>query len=299
MPNEIFSLRASQSHVSVGSDTFDAATGEGASNITGFLLGLDKWTYTTYISRSNGDPNALTLSDGFNHSFDYVPPAVFDFDPWNALVRYSPAAHRVEVVSQTRYYCWQSATRHLERAFQFDSSPVASLALTRDSSSVVTMPLNQDGFNWISTQSGRLVRHVGLIPSAGRVKMFSYGKFDLGDWDTGKRLSPFGSYALLLKTAAPPASYRAFWCVADARTGRELWSFQRQAPHDVALFSPDETRLAIPQFDQHKWQICDIATGKLLLTLPLVPDTMSAIFSPDGATLYSVANGILYRQRAR
>ena len=63
--------------------------------------------------------------------------------------------------------------------------------------------------------------------------------------------------------------------------------------------APDDKQLAVPKTKRHCWEIHDSKTGVLLHTLPMISGVYTGAFSPDGATLYSVANGVLYKQRAR
>lgn len=86
--------------------------------------------------------------------------------------------------------------------------------------------------------------------------------------------------------------------VIESSTGNTLCELESSAfSLYSSAISPDEKRIALPLSGQ--WQVRDLKTGQLLRALPLVPNTVSGAFSPDGNTLYSVADGVLYRQRAR
>ena len=87
----------------------------------------------------------------------------------------------------------------------------------------------------------------------------------------------------------------------ETRAGRLLWKFDLPTidTNVIIAFTPDEKTIAIARPDLRAWELRDIQTGQIIRTLPLVPATECAAFSPDGAALYCVAGGTLYRQRAR
>ena len=90
----------------------------------------------------------------------------------------------------------------------------------------------------------------------------------------------------------------AQWNVISTANGRVLWNFTLASPTNRAVFSDDEKWLALT-CDNLRWEICNSQNGALARKLPRVPNMRAAAFSPDGNTLYSIADGVLYRQRAR
>ena len=89
------------------------------------------------------------------------------------------------------------------------------------------------------------------------------------------------------------------WNVHDAHSGRLLWQYQLEEHIRERAIAPDESVIALPFPAREQWEIRDLKSGEPLRTLPLVPALQSATFSPDARTLYSLAGGVLYRQRAR
>ena len=195
-------------------------------------------------------------------------------------MRISPRANRLEVLLMNRYYRWElrsgRLTRDVPMAF-FDGSIVAS-----STSPDVLVKAGDAGIDFVSIGSGRRVRHVALRAP----KDFTAGQF-----------APGGSYAVCTANNGFGPPQRNL--VVDTRTGRVLWKFALTDWRDSPPFSPDGKRLAVPQIKRHRWEIHDSKTGAILRTLPLVPGATTGAFAPDGNTLYSLANGILYRQRAR
>lgn len=105
--------------------------------------------------------------------------------------------------------------------------------------------------------------------------------------------SPNGRYALFDQ---PTKTFR--WEVVETATGKHLWGFTIDASASpLWAISGDEQTIIVP--NGKAWEARDFQTGALLRRLPCVPDTWLAALSPDGETLYSVAVGVLYRQRAR
>ena len=206
-------------------------------------------------------------------------------------LRVSPELNRVEMVLFTSYYRWNLATRALERRTALPMVGFGSVngfieenvvALARDGESVCL--LNSHFIEWRSARDGRTLRRFpvrGMRPTNVTSDQI--------------QVSTFGALALLNVPVKGVNSKR--WQVVNARTGAALWRFDLDALSARAVIAPDETVLALPR--ARDWQIRDAHTGAILRTLPLVPDANAAAFSPDGATLYSIANGILYRQRAR
>ena len=207
--------------------------------------------------------------------------------------RVSPQFNRVELFSNGIYYRWNLATRRSERvadlnrnghltSYEMLSHPVWALA--RDGESVVLPTM--EAISRFSTRSGQ---------RTSRLKLPVFARF-IGDV-YATEVSPYGGYAFYLsKATGQPLTARVF----DTRRPRALWSvgLSRASLCPIA-WAPDEKTLALAQPLRRQWEIRDLKTGAILRTLPLVTNAQAAAFAPDGNTLYSVANGVLYRQRAR
>ena len=242
----------------------------------------------------------LTAPDGAARAYSCggagfdLPPGSGPIPNWEVenlaaqRLRVSPAGNRLELLDGYHYWRWNLASGALERQIALeqpdplgnaDDRDAESFALTRDGERAV-FPVEKT-LVWRSMRSGAVLTRVPL----GGVPHFR-----------AARVSPLGTYALF---DANLTGATARWRVVETRTGRVLWSFDVGSSEEIAPFAPDETRIAVPLSQSKIWQIRDLATGKIIGTLPLVPDTNAAAFSPDGATLYSIAGGVLYRQRAR
>lgn len=200
----------------------------------------------------------------------------------NAL-RVSPEKNRVELVMGANYCRWNQTTRQVEREVTFSNqfSDMEPWALTGDGESVVNAMMGQ-----IRRYSTRTGKKTGEFKST-QMKM-PMGRM---------YLSPLGSCALYqsLSNDMSSGNYKLF----DTRNGALLWSAPTSVNDSAIAFTADEKLIALPQFAKSHWQFRNSQTGAIIRTLPLAPKVSSAAFSPDGATLYSVADGILYRQRAR
>ena len=209
-----------------------------------------------------------------------------DFDELNAMppdlyqesAIVAANAKRVEMVVGAHYYRWNAGTRVLERDTDCDmQSELANQAIARDGETLIDAGLRE--VSALSTQTGEFTRH-DKLPKMGA---------------EGAHISAFGAYSIY----APPLSNAMTWHVVETANAREIWQFQTNNMDDPVTFSPDEKYLVIGRGDRKVWEIHDLPTGRVVRTLPLVSGATSGAFSPDGATLYSVANGVLYRQRAR
>ena len=209
-----------------------------------------------------------------------------DFDELNAMpadlyrdsANVAANAKRVEMVVGAHYYRWNTGTRALERDTNCDmESELANQAIARDGETLINAGLRE--VSALSTQTGEFTRH-DKLPKMGA---------------EGAHISAFGAYSIY----APPLSNAMTWHVVETANAREIWQFQTNNLDDPVTFSPDEKYIAIGRGDRKIWEIHNIKTGEILRTLSLVPGATSGAFSPDGATLYSVANGVLYKQRAR
>ena len=195
-----------------------------------------------------------------------------------AWVRITPTSDRVEILFEGRYYRWKFNSRQLERDVVLQPSDRSFEKVTRDGEAAISA--SPDAIIVASTRPQRTFKRVLL---AG-----------LKTFDSNIAISPFGAYALY-KKYVPNGS--ASYLIVETRSGRVLWTFSMD---DINLtsISPDETRIAIPMVARRQWEIRELATGNLLCTLPAVAESSGA-FSQDNSTFYSVANGVLYRQRAR
>ena len=214
-------------------------------------------------------------------------------------LRVSPTSNRVECVWRQTYYRWNLATHALERRVEIgpknqlrgeERGGEKTWALTRDGETLV-LPLFS-GVSRFSTRTGKRIARLPLSAPSGE-----------GDGSGWISPSHFGGYALYThhKTKSVISTARLY----ELRTGRLLWKFDvpdtnYASPSTfVAAFAPDEKTVAIARTELKLWEIRDTQTGRIVRTLPLMPKTISAAFSPDGNTLYCVAATVLYRQRAR
>ena len=185
---------------------------------------------------------------------------------------------RVEMAVGAHYYRWNTRSRVLERNTNCDmEDSLENQAITRDGASLVNAGLSK--ISALSTQTGEFTRH-NKVPITGA---------------EGAHISEFGSYALY----EPPLSNAMTFHVIETANARELWQFKTNNMDDPIVASPDEKYLAIGRNNSKLWEIHDAKTGAIVRTLPMVEAVNSGAFSPDGATLYSVVGGVLYRQRAR
>lgn len=242
----------------------------------GALWSFDRDQGQFQLSQANGAALALALPD------ELVTGDSSKFPLGSGMpvrIRVTASQNRVEAHFSNRYCRWNLSSRRLERNVLLDFQNYGDTALSRDGAWIVQAGYEDIAF--VSTRSGRVGRRVAL-----RFNVFE-----------SMMISPYGSFALYDQGAGNSSSWR--WRVVDTGTGRVKWSFDLDEPRDFAVFSPDEKWLALPLTSRHIWQIRELSSGAILRTLPLVPGAHSGAFSPDGATLYSVAQGVLYRQRAR
>ena len=207
-----------------------------------------------------------------------------------STVRVSPDLDRVELVFSDTYYRWSQTSRAPQRkAYLIDFSPINGFveesvaAIARDGESVVS--LNSRAIEWRSTRDGRVLKSIALRG----FRASNQTSEQIG-------ISNFGALALYNLPVGGINSTR--WEVRDAQNGRVKWKFKLPFLNNRAVFSPDEKWLALPSDGLH-WDIRDAQTGVLARQLPRLPNVSGAAFAPDNSTLYSVANGVLYRQRAR
>ncbi len=207
-------------------------------------------------------------------------------------LRVSPSLNRIEMFLSGVYFRWNQTTRRIERVVDIgvkgklsgvETVGPQNWALARDGESIV-LPTTE-AISWFSTRSGQRTARLALPLFRGFT-----GTTNL------PQLSVYGNYALY-RTQATGSTAQVH--LFSTRAARPLWSVPVTNVGASAAFARDEKSVALPQEAQGQWEIRDLATGKILRTLPLVPGTQAAAFSPDNSTLYSLANGVLYRQRAR
>ena len=269
------SVEVSRNFVAVGDKKLDLHTGA-QTDLDGQILGVGTWTWQRVTdSKIQG---YLSLDDAAGHKRRYELPGIggeWDVTPVGPIVRYTPNADRLEMISNGAYYRWKWQSRQLERTVKLEYSE--DVALARDGETLI-YPRESD-IATLSTRTGKITRRV---PLQG------------GEFFESVRLSPSGIYALY---EAPDHFFTQH--VVDARTGRALWDAKMDNNNRDAIFAPDETLLAVPQAQRKIWEIRALPGGHILRTIPFVPNLDAAAFSPDNSTLYSVAGGVLYRQRAR
>lgn len=273
---KFFDLRSGASRIS---SREGIALGEAAL----WQLGRNKSQQQLVIRRDGHTPRAYKMpAPAFAATFGtrsngiYMPPQVT-----------INGGHINLLVGQ--WFCrWNSESGQLERARTCDiDGTFDENALALDGETIVNtqMKTNTAGFvsREVSTVSTRTGQRVPRFPVGNP------GLFDL-------KLSPTGAYAISQPGNAPALTQ---WDIYDTATGKRLWSLPLNQTMETVVFSPDEKWVAVERTLRQIWEIRDARTGQVLRTLPLYYDTISGGFSTDGATLYSVADGVLYRQRAR
>ena len=210
---------------------------------------------------------------------DYVPNSMVLPPPNFNRARVIANETRVELLIGQNYFRWDAVVGQLERAFDVTPNARENQAVTRDGEHIVSADLWQ--IQTLSTLTGEVVKRVTLSPAQTK--------------NEAVYISNFGKYALYV----PPDSNAMIWQVVETATARVLWTFKAANFYGTAIFSPDEKWLATTRGDRKNWEIRDARTGAILRTLPLVPGAQTGAFSPDGGALYSLADGTLYRQRAR
>ena len=297
-------MRTSQCYL-VASDArattrFDLKSGERTRLKNGGIAEDGTWIANLRAPKSG--QLELSLSDGAQ-TFAYPIPNVTAFNKAGSDANQSAQifsrqtlrihADRVELVWFDSYFRWNRKSRKLERNCRLEE--IGALqdingfveekvsAITRDGENVVS--LDSTGIEWRATRNDLLLKRLSLSgcrpsnQSSEQIQISNYGAFALCNvWIGGANSNQ--------------------WDVCSTNSGRVLWKFTLTSPTNRAVFSSDEKWLALPTNGLH-WEIRDAQSGVLSRTLPRVPNVRGAVFSPDGATLYSVADGVLYRQRAR
>lgn len=258
-----------------GSGTaFDMTTGVRTHAPRFNIVGQRAWTWQTV----GGAKPQLILRDGDGAPAEY--PLKLSQRIGNrpiGIVRLTPARNRVEAIVNYHYHRWNARTHALEHTQKLMGALEGAQTFGRDGDSIV-----RAGFASIDhtfTDGKRAPK---------RVKLRGFNAFE------AMRISPLGNFALY---DAPGKNGPSHMRVVDAQSGRVRWEFELDDFKDKPAFAPDDSALAI--LHGKRWEIRDAQTGRILRKLPRVIHAREAAFSPDGAMLYSVADGVLYRQRAR
>ena len=232
----------------------------------------------TWRLSAEGKPNAsLILQDPKGHeTFQMLPPRNTYRTEEFESVRLSARQSVLEAVARNGFFRWHAGEPRLQRQLTFSDSSIY-FQLAPDGKTVLLV--KSDGLIFLSTSDGK---QTGFVP----FNQNAYG------WI---KLSPRQTYVACGLGFNNPKS----WQLMDVATGRVLWQFALDSPDYGPIFSTDETLVALPLATRKIWEVRQTKTGTLVRTLPLVTGARRAAFSPDGATLYSVAGGVLYRQRAR
>ncbi len=235
----------------------------------------------------NGTPAQLIvrLNDGTQSNYSF--PKSSHFYSMNINSGYdlvSVSEHYVDLIFDAKFYRWKRDSHQFVRQLQFKMDDFAwTFGQTGENIIYARRTTNIES---VSTTTGHLERAISTGTITG-------GK----DFDDGK-ISAFGNY-IALREYSESSDTPIKWIVASSRSGQGGWGFNESQGYSFISFSPDETLLAVPSLEGEHCEIHDLRNGHILRELPLIPNTNAAAFSPDGATLYSVAGGVLYRQRAR
>ena len=282
-------LRVSPAYVLAGADAaytrFDLRTGARLPLKNATFVAGDEWLGFLEIGdhlnlqlRKAGEPTAIYRAPAPKTG----KPNIVSVGERPDFVRVTPPDNRVEMIQNGVYYRWNLGSRALERGFNIKGNLGHAQAIARDGETVICAAT--DAIYRSATRSP----HAPVRVAFQGVEVFKE-----------RQLSPFGSYAIYddLEKSAPVLR------VIDTTNGRELWQvdwkFEAATSRDNAVFSPDETLVALPFSQRKQWEIRQTKTGVIVRVLPLLPDVQAAAFAPDNSTLYSVAGGVLYRQRAR
>lgn len=229
--------------------------------------------------KQTGDPFSIEVLNEKNQKkkFSSFPP----FEPTtNQCLRILPDQNRVVAMNYSELVEWKFREGTLKRRFHLsgleDNVSSGLLVLSHDAKRFVST--NERCFLTGDTATGKILSRT---PARGE------GFFD------GVELSPHGRYGMFNRRIEPTKHE-----IVETATGKILWELNGPSSgFGLRAMSDDETTLIVAAGKE--WQVRSFATGEVLRRLPLVPGGTLAALSPDGATLYSVANGILYRQRAR
>lgn len=290
-------VRANATTVTAGNEpftNFDLRAGTARGTWTECATDTGTWTYEL---RAGKPAHLLLRAPGFSRS--YALPGVTMSGPKvpvrpQSQVRVSPVAGRLELLDDDLgYFRWSLSTAKLERRhyamlpeelnFNGIRLPMGK-ALSRDSETLVLAGRHE--IQRVSTAPPYVAQKVAIAanvpaPRAARADFI--------------QISPDGDLAFY---GTSPKTSRTRWDVVDSRTGSRLWNFSTNYFPAALVFAKNADEVAVLGAGRD-WQVRDAQTGALARTLPRVPNTVAGAFSPDGQTLYSLANGVLYRQRAR
>lgn len=225
-------------------------------------------------------PFSLKIVDSQNHSKTFLYPDPVAPIENNQYLRIAPQRNRVVLLDGPNIYQWNFRDGKIESEAEVDELPKESTegasTLSRDGQTLVHADKTRLRIN--DTSTGKILKTAALHGIRFSESIV---------------LSPYGRYALF------DQSGDAFeWKVVSTATGKPLWGFNiPQIVSPLWAISDDEQTIIIPQ--DTEWQVRNLLTGTLTRRLPLVPGVSVAALSPDGKALYSVARGVLYRQRAR
>lgn len=228
--------------------------------------------------KQTGDPFSIEVVDGKNQKkkFSRSPP----IESVNRqCLRILPDQNRLIALDYYIIVEWNFQKQTLKRAVRIppsaDGNGARGIALSRDARQFILV--NQFTFRIGDTTTGKIT-HTSPM-----------GK---GVFYEDVSLSPYGRYALCEQSAGTPV-----WRVVETRTGKWLWRFTSHPGSSLWAISDDQNTIVIPA--DKNWEVRDLQSGAVQRQLPFVPGATVAALSPDGKALYSVAKGVLYRQRAR
>lgn len=186
----------------------------------------------------------------------------------------APERNCVQLLLGSRYYQWNLQSHQLEREFQVPIIYEAFCAFSRDGKTLVQA--GRFATATFSTRTGRTLSYLPKSPNPKPPRISTTA------------ISAYSSYIISNNFG-----------VAQTRTGHVLWQFDPMLISATPVFSPDETLTALRLSEKGRWEIRDTKTGHLIRTLSLMSGVSDGAFSPDNFTFYSVADGIIYRQRVR
>ena len=187
---------------------------------------------------------------------------------------------RLWLLTNSHLYLWKKHAAPLQKTLKISNDGEGTGVIDQAGKTLIYVDIN--AITRRSLPDGKVLGSV--VPQSGDAQWMA--------------ASGYGRYAIY--GTPKEASSRALnWTVNDIATGRIKWNFETPDEGTPTVFFANDTRLLLAVPARQRWEVRDAATGQVLRRLPLVPGTLGAIVSPDGGTLYSVANGVLYRQRAR